>query len=157
MATRGRADDMATPVRPDARLLWTGGAATALVAALIVVVGVLFTRGVLGIAVLAPERDGAFGDSATTTTYAVLAAVAAILATGLLHLLLVAAPSPLSFFTWIVALVTAVGIILPFTKDARLASQITTAVLNLALGTALISLLPSVARSAIRRAARGGW
>ncbi|WP_188193428.1 DUF6069 family protein [Nonomuraea sp. SYSU D8015] len=147
-------DDAPAPVRPDARLLWTGGAATALVAALIVLVGVLFTRGVLGIPVLAPERAGVFGDS-TTVTYAVCAAATAFAATALLHLLLIAAPSPFTFFAWITALGTLAAAIAPFTRDALPASQITAATVNLAVGIALISLLSGVARSALRRAAAG--
>jgi hypothetical protein len=48
----------------DAARLWTGGLATALVAALIAVVGVLIARGLFDIPVLAPAREGA---SATPT------------------------------------------------------------------------------------------
>jgi uncharacterized protein YhhL (DUF1145 family) len=82
-------------------MLWTGGLATAVVAALIVIVGVLLARGILGI----------------------------------------------------VALATLAAIITPFTRDAELGSKITTALVNLALGIALISLLSGVARSALRRSA----
>ncbi|RVX45019.1 hypothetical protein EDD27_7795 [Nonomuraea polychroma] len=139
------------PIWPDARLMWTGGAATALVAALIVLVGVLFTRGVLGIPVLAPERAGVFGDS-TTITYAVSAAAAAFLATALLHLLLIAVPSPFSFFGCIAALGTLGAVIGPLTRDALLDSKITAAVINLAVGVAVISLLSGVAHSALQRA-----
>lgn len=53
--------------------LWAGGAATAFMAALAVVAGVLIARGVLGIALLAPKAGGSFGNS-STAVYAALAA-----------------------------------------------------------------------------------
>ena len=53
--------------------LWAGGIATAIVAALAVLAGVLITRGVLGIPVLAPKAASDFGDS-STAVYAGLAA-----------------------------------------------------------------------------------
>ena len=85
--------------------LWTGGVATALVGALVAVVGVLIARGLFDVPVLAPSSEGSFGN-ASTFRLAGLAAGAALLATGLLHLLLVSTPRPGQFFTWIVALVT---------------------------------------------------
>ena len=45
----------------DAAKLWSGGAATAVVTALIAVVGILIARGVLDIFILAPEREGCLG------------------------------------------------------------------------------------------------
>ena len=42
-----------------------GGIATAIVAALVVLAGVLITRGMLGIPVLAPKAASDFGDSST--------------------------------------------------------------------------------------------
>jgi hypothetical protein len=75
----------------DAGRLWTGGLATALIAALIAVVGVLIVRGLFDVPVLAPEREGALGDS-TAARLAILAAVAALVATGLMHLLLLSTP-----------------------------------------------------------------
>jgi hypothetical protein len=55
--------------------------------------------------VLAPAREGALGD-ASTARLAILAAVAALVATGLMHLLLLSTPRPFRFFTWIVSLLT---------------------------------------------------
>ena len=76
-------------VHVDAARLWTGGLATALV----VVVGVLIARGLFDVPVLAPEGEGALGN-ASTARLAMLAAVAALLATGLMHLLLLSTPGP---------------------------------------------------------------
>jgi drug/metabolite transporter (DMT)-like permease len=108
---------------------------------------------VLGIALLAPEEAGAYG-TASTTTYAFAAFGIAILATGLLHLLLLLMPRPISFFNWIMMLATAVAVLLPFTLAAELDSQIATAAINLVIGLCIISLLNSVAASATR--ATGG-
>lgn len=124
--------------------LWAGGLATAVVAGLVIIVGVLLARNVFGFAVLAPEADGHFGN-AITGYYAAVAAVAALLATGLLHLLLLAAPSPQSFFSWIGGLATAVATVSPFTQSAALESQITTAAINLVAGVAIVTLLSGVA------------
>lgn len=131
--------------------LWAGGLATAIVAALAVVVGVYIARGVLGISVLAPEAASNLGNS-TTVVYALLAAGCTLLATGLLHVLLLGAPQPLSFFVWITGLGVVAGAAAPFTQPAPLASKVFTAVINIIVGVAVISLLTGVARSATRPA-----
>lgn len=135
--------------------LWSGGLATAVVAALVILVGTLVIRGVMDIPVLAPEEAGYLGD-AGTVVYALMAAVAALLATGLLHLLLVAAPRARAFFGWIIGLVTAVAAVTPFTQGAELPSQIATAVINLVAGIAIATLLSSVAKTAVVRSPRRG-
>lgn len=119
---------MAVPL--DAARLWTGGLATALVAALVAVVGVLIARGLFDIPVLAPTREGALGN-ANTARLAALAAVAALLATGLLHLLLLSTPRPFRFFTWIISLLTLVAVLAPFMTDAKLATKVATAAIGL--------------------------
>lgn len=133
----------------DAARLWTGGLATAVVAALVALVGVLIARGLFDIPLLAPTGEGTLGD-ASTARLAGLAAGAALLATGLMHLLLVSTPRPGQFFTWIVVLLTAIAVILPFLTDAEQDTQIATAALNLCIGAAIGSLVSSVARSAVR-------
>jgi hypothetical protein len=70
----------------DATQLWPGGIATAVVAGLVALVGVLACRWLLNVPILAPQRDGAYGD-AHTTGVVLAAAGAALVATG-------AAPSP---------------------------------------------------------------
>jgi nicotinamide riboside transporter PnuC len=141
--------DMAEPPYLNAGRLWAGGAATAIVAALAVVAGVLITRGVLGIPVLAPQAAGSFGDS-STAVYALLAAGCALLATGLLHVLLLGTPRPFSFFVWITGLADAIAAAAPFTQPAPLASKIFTAIINIVVGVAVITLLSGVGRSAAR-------
>jgi hypothetical protein len=127
--------------------LWTGGVATALVAALVALVGVLIARGLLDVPVLAPTGEGTLGN-ANTLRLAVLAALAALLATGLLHLLLLSTPQPRRFFSWIVALATVAAALAPFLTDADLDEKVATAAIYLAIGVAIGSLLSGVARSA---------
>ena len=92
------------------------------VAALVAIVGILLARGVFDLAVLAPEGEGVWGD-ADTWRYAGLAAVAALLATGLIHLLILYTPSPLRFFRWVVALVTFAGVLAPFAAERSWAAS----------------------------------
>ena len=133
----------------DAGRLWTGGLATAVVAALVALVGVLIARGLFDIPVLAPAREGALGNS-STARLAILAAAAALVATGLMHLLLLSTPRPFRFFTWIVSLLTLLAVLAPFMTDAKLATQVATAAIGLVIGMAIGSLVSGAARSAIR-------
>jgi hypothetical protein len=136
-------------VRPgiDARRLWAGGVATAVVAALLAVVGLLIARGIFEVEVLAPKGEGVWGN-ASTTTYALVAAAVALLATGLMHLLSVATPAPGQFFGWIMVLVTLIAVVLPLTLTVALSAKIATAVINLVLGLAIAAIVSSMAASA---------
>jgi membrane associated rhomboid family serine protease len=136
-------------LRVDAARLWTGGLATALVAVLVAVVGVLIARGLFDVPVLAPTREGVLGGT-STARLAILAAVAALLATGLMHLLLVSTPRPFRFFTWIISLLTLVAVLAPFMADAGLATKVATAAIGLVIGMAIGSLVSGAARSATR-------
>ena len=74
------------------------------------------------------------------------------MATGLLHVLLLGAPRPLSFFVWITGLADVIVAAAPFTQPALLASKIFTAIINIVVGVAVITLLSGVGRSAARPA-----
>ena len=102
----------------DARQLWSGGAATAVVATLIALAGILVRRWLLGIPVLAPRQDGAWGD-ASSAGYAIAAATAALVATAIMQLLLIAMPQPQMFFTWIIGLATVIAVVYPFSTTLR--------------------------------------
>jgi len=130
--------------------LWAGGAATAVVAALIAIVGILVSRWVAGVPILAPKSDGAWG-SADTGAYALAAAGAAIVATALMHLLMIATPRPHLFFAWILGLGTVIAVMFPFSTTAPLSQKVATALVNLALGIAIGSLVSGVAARATRR------
>ena len=136
--------------RVDAKTLWSGGAATALVAALIALVGILVCRWLFNVPILAPRQDGAWGDAATAE-YAVAAAAAALVATAIMHLLLLTTPRPQVFFGWIIALATIIAVVFPFSTTASLAEKFATGVVNLVLGFAIGTLVTSVAGRAVRR------
>jgi ACR3 family arsenite efflux pump ArsB len=95
-------------------------------------------------------EDGALGN-ANTTRLALLAAGAALAATGLMHLLLLFIPRPWQFFTWILSLTTLAAVLLPFSTGAAIATKVATAAINLAIGVAIGSLVSGVASSAVRR------
>jgi hypothetical protein len=130
----------------DARSLWTGGVATAVVAALVAVVGVLIVRGVFGIPVMAPGSTDYVG----AVWLAVLAAVGGLLATALAHVLLLLAPRPMAFFGWIVGLVTLAFAIWPYTVRVGSAVQFANAALYAVIGVAIGMLVSLAAGQAVR-------
>ena len=142
------------PSRPgvDAGKLWAGGAATAVVAALIAVVGILIGRGLFGVDVLAPKGAGVWGD-ASTGWYAFGAAVLSLVATGLMHMLLLYTPRPRMFFGWVMTLATLTAMLAPFITEEDFGSRFFTAGLNFFLGVAIGSLVAGSARTAVRAAA----
>ncbi|MDT7725507.1 MAG: hypothetical protein QOI21_2083 [Actinomycetota bacterium] len=141
----------------DAGRLWAGGVATAVIAALVAIVGLLIARGIFAVEVLAPKGEGIWGN-ASTTTYAVVAAAVALLATGLMHLLSVTTPAPGQFFGWIMVLATAIAVVLPLTLTVALSAKIATALINLAIGLVIAMVVSSMAESArtLHRRKRSG-
>jgi hypothetical protein len=138
------------PPTIDARSLWSGGAATAVVAALVAIVGVLIVRGVFGLPILAPgNTDGAI-DYVGAIWLTVFAVLGTLLATALAHLLLLLAPRPMAFFGWIEGLVTVAFVIWPYTVRVGATVQFANAVLYLAIGTA-IGILVTFAANQSRR------
>lgn len=120
----------------------------AVVAAGVAIVGLLIARGILDIPVLV-ERGGKLVN-ANTWRYAVAAFVGGIAATGLLHALLAAAPQPYRFFRWIVGLVVTIAVLVPFTTGAGLDSKVAVALINLAIGICIASIVSGVGRAAAR-------
>jgi hypothetical protein len=137
-------------LRVDAARLWAGGAMTAVIAALTAFVGVLLVRGVLDVPLFAPTGDGAMGDI-STGLLAIGAGLAALAATALVHLLILATRQPGMFFVCIVVLATAVMMLLPFTTSVPLDAKIGSAAVCLAIGIVIGSLLSAAGRSAVRR------
>lgn len=135
----------------DGGRLWAGGLATAVVAALIAIVGIVIARGIFHVPVLAPNRSGTWGD-ADTVTYALVAFGFGLLATALMHVLLLATPSPFTFFGWILGLSTLVAALAPFATSAEMASKVSTALINAVIGIGVWSLTVSTARRSLRRA-----
>src|SRR5229473_267844 len=95
--------ELETRRRVDGRTLWSGGVATAVVAGLIALVGILVCRWLFKVPILSPQRDGAWGD-ASTAGYVFASAAVALAATGMMHLLLLSTPYPRVFFGWIIGL-----------------------------------------------------
>jgi len=142
-------DARANGVRPDSAQFWAGAVATAVVAALIALVGILICRWTLGIPILAPAGEGAWGN-AHTGEYVLSAALIAIVAAGVLYLLALGTPQPGMFFDWIMGLATLAAVVYPFSTGAPLDQKAATAVVNLVLGIAITSLLTAVAARAVR-------
>ncbi|MCA2211472.1 DUF6069 family protein [Jidongwangia harbinensis] len=134
--------------------LWAGGMATGAVAALIAIVGILVGRGLFGVAVLAPKGAGVWGD-ARTGWYALGAAMLSLVATGLIHLLLLFTPRPMLFFGWVMTLATVTAMLAPFVTEENLGSRFFTAGLNFLLGVAIGSLVAGSAHAAMRPAPVG--
>jgi hypothetical protein len=129
-------------------LLWGGGLTTAVVAALVAAVGNLICETVFGIELLPTSDRGILGWS-TQVSYPTGAALLALAATAVLHLLLVAVPQPLRFFGWLMGLVTVAVGIAPFGYGTDLSSQVATAVVNVVTAMAIWSLLSGTARRAV--------
>lgn len=136
--------------RFDAARLWTGGLATAVVAALIGLVGALVLRA-FGQVVL--HTGAAALDNRATVALCVGAVIAALAATGLAHLLLLSTPRPLAYLGWIVGLATAAAAVLPFLTLTLLPLAAAVAVIHLVIGLAIGSLVAGAA-SARPRALR---
>ena len=133
----------------DARKLWAGGVASALVTALVALTGVLACRWLFNLSVLAPRQEGAYGD-VHTTALILIAFAAALAATGLVHLLMVSTLRPRLFFGWIVSLVTVLAVIFPFSTTPALGAKLATALVSLAIGVTIGALVGGVAARSSR-------
>jgi hypothetical protein len=140
-----------TAQRPvlDAARLWTGGLATAIVAALIGLVGVLVVR-VIATHVPQLPAAGVLSTASGTILLCTVAAAAALAATGLAYLLLMSTPRPMAYLGWIVGLATAAAAVLPLTTGAPLAVAVAEGVINLVIGLAIGSLVAGAVYSAAR-------
>ena len=141
--TANRPEPSTTTV--DAKRLWAGGAATALVAALAALVGLLLVRDVLDVPVITPATGIGNSQAANLAGHAV---VAALIATALLHVLLLTTPRATSFFGWIGVLATIAVALLPFAAAGTAASRLCSAAIYFVVGIAIVTLLSGVARSA---------
>lgn len=136
--------------------LWAGGVATALVAAGIAVVGVLVINTILEVPIQSAGRSGALVDNASTII-PVLSALAALVGTAVLHLLLLTTPRPATFFSALAFLLIVVLILQVFLGDGSLVVHIATAILYAGIGIAIVSMLSGVSATSVRPKAPGGW
>ena len=155
---------MGTPAPPSSgpnrtvnvRALWAGGAASALVAALVAVVGVIVCEDVLNLEMTPPPLLPI--GSSLTVQYAITSAVLALAATGLAHVLAVTTPRPEKFFSWIVGLATVVGVAVPLGSPGSWAGRFATALVDLVIGLCILTLVRSVlARTTIEPVLPGPW
>lgn len=143
------------PPRPhvNAVRIWVGGVLAAVVVALLMIVGVAIARGIFGVRVPVPSASGTMSAFA----YVAIGVLAALVATALVHLLILLAPRPLMFFGWIVFLCTVIAVLAPFQNSvfgsfshiSNLNSKISVAIINLCAGVAIGTLLSGVARSSV--------
>jgi len=149
-AHQGSADNgRHRPPSLNAVRLWSAGLATAAVAALAGFVGVLVARAVFGVALRAPHDARMFAD-ADAVRLCVATAIAALAATGLVHLLWVSTPRPLTYFGWIVGLITAATVVAPFLAGGSLTVALADATIRLVIGLAIGSLITGAASGAGR-------
>jgi hypothetical protein len=133
--------------------LWTGGLATAAVAALVGLVGTLVIRVLFEHAPVGASAAHAVG-AGNAGLLCLFAAVAALAATGVAHLLLVSTPDPLSYLGWITGLATAAAVVVPLLGGLPMAAAVAVAVVNLVIGLAIGSLVVGAAGAAFRPSAR---
>jgi hypothetical protein len=133
----------------DATRLWTGGLASAAVAALVALVGTLVGRVLFQLAPVSVQAAHAF-DLAGAGMLCLFAAIAALAATGLAHLLLVSTPQPLTYLGWIIGLATAAATVLPLLSGLPMVAAVAVAVINLVIGLAVGSLVVGAAGAALR-------
>jgi hypothetical protein len=131
----------------DAGRYWAGVVATALVAALVGLVGVVIVDQILSIDLAVQD---VFGTDSTGAAYVAGAAVIAVLAGGLLHLLVLTTPKPKAFFGWIMFLGTLTAALLPLTWTDVLESSISAGLVNALIGIAIWSLLLGVLSRTLR-------
>jgi len=129
---------------------WAGAAATALVAALVGVVGVIVLEQILRIDLV--FRDP-FGTGSAMSAYVLGGVLSAVAAAALLQLLVLTTPRPRAFFGWIVGLATVVATLLPLTWTDQVGSALASGIVNLLTGVAVWSLLNGVLGWTVRRVA----
>jgi uncharacterized membrane protein len=130
----------------DSGRLWVGGIMAGVVGAGIAVVGLLVARGIADVPVFV-EQGGKLVN-ASSWWYAGAAMLAALLATGLLHGLLLGAPRPFTFYGWITGLAVAIAALVPYTTGAKMDSKVATSLINLAIGIAIATIVAAVGRTA---------
>ena len=131
----------------DAGRYWAGVVATALVTALIGLVGVLIVDQILDIELVVRDLVGTGSTGAAFVVGGVLASIAA---GGLLQLLVMSTPKPRAFFGWIMFLATLTAALLPLTWTDVLESAIATGLVNALIGIAIWSLLLGVLSRTLR-------
>jgi hypothetical protein len=126
--------------------LWAGGVATALVTALAAAVAVLVEKA-FDVTPAIPGWVVSLGSGADVAArYALTGGIAALLATGLLHLLLLTTPRPRIFFGSIVTLATVAAATSAITGNGELKARAGAAAIAVVIGVAILLPLNSISR-----------
>lgn len=134
--------------------LWLGGVVTAVSAALVTLLGIVVARGCAHVPILAPVTAGTWG-GAPTVGYVLGAAVVALAATGLMHLLVRHTRSPSRYFAGVMVPLTVAAAVLPLPLLADRAGRTVTALLNLLIGLVVLVLVNDAAAGAVGRVRAG--
>jgi hypothetical protein len=137
------------------RALWAGGAASAVVAALVAVVGVIICEDVLDLQMVPPPLLPIGWSLAVQ--YAITSAVLALAATGLAYFLTMTTPRPEAFLSWIVGLATVVGVALSLAGSGSRADRFATALVDLVIGGCILALVRSVLVRTTEDVLPGPW
>ena len=130
-----------TRIAIDAGRYWAGVAATAVVAALVGVVGVVVFERIFDIAL---ANKDPFGTGSSMGAYVVGAVATTLVAALLLQVLVLSTPEPSTFFGWIMGLGTLVAALLPLTWTDDTTAALCSGLVNLLIGIAVWSLLTGV-------------
>ena len=124
---------------------WVGAGLTAAVTALVGIIGLVVAHGIVHV----PVELGS-GHAINSGMYGLLLVVLALGAAALFDGMLHVAPRPITYYSWLMAMVTALATLLPFTTSVGLHSQIAFAAMNLATGLVIMILIPFAAVNARR-------
>jgi hypothetical protein len=124
---------------------WVGAGLTASVTALVGIIGLVVAHGIVHV----PVELGS-GHAINSGLYGLLLVVLALGAAALFDGMLHVAPRPVTYYSWLIAMVTALATLLPFTTNVGLHSQIAFAAMNLATGLVIMILIPFAAVNARR-------
>ncbi len=100
------------------------------------------------VSLFGPDESGV-GGGAGTIAYAFAAFVCGLVASELMLLLLRTTPTPLTYYGWIVGLVTTVAAVVPLTMGSDFGARVAIALTNACIGTAIGALTVSATRRSI--------
>jgi hypothetical protein len=136
---------MRTEVRIDARRLWGAGVATAAIAAAAGVVVFLFATEVFDVTLRV--RTGSTGayEKLGVANVAIVAFLAGIVATAVLHLMLRFVPRPKVFFFWLASLAMIASLLAPLSLQITDKAKVWLCSMHVVVGIVIISLLLATA------------
>lgn len=124
---------------------WVGAVLTAAVAGLAAIIGMVMATDLLRVPIHLTSVGMAGSQIAT---YGLAAAVIALLAATAYNGMLAFAPRPTVYYSSIMALLTALAVLLPFTAAMTIPAQLALAGINLVIGILITYLVPVAASSA---------